>query len=289
MSNEELVAKIRAGEDVEKNVERLYFQNEGLIGKIASHYIGYCEIEDLKQEGYFGLMTALELWSPDGGASFSTYAFQWIRQTMRRYVDNCGALVRLPTHTIDRIYKYKQAVESFNQSFMRNPSSRELAFYMGVSPSEVEKIKRDAQCLNPKSTDETLGEDESLTLGETISDEKDEIEDVLERVQREELSLLLWSLVDNLEKRESEVLRKRYKEGLTLRNCGEDLGISVEGVRQIESKAMRKMRKSSVRKQLEPYLDERAVSVAYSSTGLGTFRRTWTSAPERAVLYLENR
>lgn len=132
------------------------------------------------------------------------------------------------------------------------------------------------------------GEDESLTLEDTIRDERDEIENTLERVQREELSRLLWSLVDNLEKRESDVLRKRYKEGLSRKNCGEELGISAERVRLIENRAMQKMRSVSVRKQLESYREERALSVAYSSTGLGTFRRTWTSAPERAVLILEN-
>lgn len=288
MSNEELVLKVQAGEDVDKNIERLYLQNEGLIRKVSSHYMGVEDLEDLKQESYFGLITAIELWTPDGGANFATYAFQWIRQTLRRYIDNCGTLVRLPSHAKDRIFRYKQAVENFRQEFMRDPTSRELALYLGVTLEEVDKIKRDAFCLNPRSTNEIISEDESLTLEDLLEDEKDDVGDLLDEIQKEELSLLLWSLVDELEKNEAEVIRKRYKYGHTLQSCGEELGISKDKVRNIESKALRKMRRSSVRKKLEPYIDERVVSVAYKSTGLGSFKRTWTSAPEMATLILEN-
>ncbi len=287
MTNEEIVAKIRAGENVSENLESLYLQNEGLIAKIASCYIGKEELEDLKQEGYFGLMTALELWSPEGGASFSTYAFQWIRSAIKRYIDDNGSIVRLSSHQLERIRKYKRAVESFCQSFGKNPTSRELAFYLRISPDEVDKIKRDAQFLNVRSTSETIGEDESLTLGDTIEDERNGIEVTLEEIQNEELARLLWSLVDDLEENESEVLRERYKEGLTLQTCGDKLGLPKEEVHKIEIKALRKMRKPSIRRQLEPYIEERALSVARQSSGLGAFRRTMTSAPERAVLFIE--
>lgn len=287
MTNEEIVEKIRSGENVSENIERLYLQNEGLIGKVASRYIGREDFEDLKQEGYFGLMTALELWSPEGGASFSSYAFLWIKATIKRYIENNGLVVRLSSHQLERIHKYKQAVERFCQSFGRNPSSRELAFYLGIAPDEVDKIKRDAQFLNVRSFNETIGDDESLTLGDTIEDEKNGVEDALEEIQNEELSLLLWSLVDTLEENESEVLRERYKEGLTLQTCGDKLGLQKEEVHQIEIKALRKMRKPSIRRQLEPYIEERVFSIASHTTGLETFRRTGTSAPERAVLFIE--
>ena len=232
-------------------------------------------------------MTALELWTPEGGASFSSYAFQWIRATMKRYIENNGSIVRLSSHQLERIHKYKQAVERFSQSFGKNPSSRELAFYLGITPDEVDKIKRDAQFLNVRSFNEIIGDDESLTLGDTIEDEKNGVEDALDEIQNQELSLLLWSLVDTLEENESEVLRERYKEGLTLQTCGDKLGLQKEEVRQIEMKALRKMRKPSIRRQLEPYIEERALSIARQSTGLGAFRRTFASSPERAVLFIE--
>ena len=287
MTNEELVLLVHNGENVKENTLSLYFQNEKLIEKIASKYKGREELEDLKQEGFFGLMVAVDLWSPDGGASFSTYAYYWIEQSIKKYVYDNGTTIRLPTYQINRILQYNRAVESFRQSFSRDPSIKELSRYMELSPDEIEDIQRESQYLNLRSTNETIGEDESLTLGDTIQDERDEIEDVIEKIQREELSLLLWSLVESLEKNESEILRKRYKENLTLKSCGEDLNLSIERVRQIEKKAIKTMRKEPIRKQLEPFIEDRFYSIAQQTTGLGTFKRTWTSSPERAVLYLE--
>lgn len=288
MTNEELVEKIHAGENVEENIERLYFQNEGLIAKIASRYIGEEDFEDLKQEGFFGLMTALELWSPDGGASFSTYAFYWIRQTLRRYIDDKGALVRLPGYQKDRIHKYEKEIEKFRQHFGKTPTAKELSLSLNISPDEVDKIKDDAQFLHLKSINEAIGDDTSLTFGDMIADEKNGIDDALERIQDQELSLLLWSLVDDLEKEESQVLRMRFKDGLTFNDCGENLNISKERVRNIEIKALKKMRDPAIRAKLTPYIEDRALVIASHSAGLKSFMTNWTSAPERAVIFIEN-
>lgn len=287
MTNEELVEKIRSGEDVEKNTERLYLQIEDLISKIASNYASEEDFDDLKQEGYFGFITALELWRPDGGASFSTYAFKWIRQAMRRYIENNGSLIRLPSYQHERIQKYKSALGEFLHAFNRDPTPEELSAFMGIDPGDVDKIREDALFLKLRSIDATISQDDdSLTLGDMIRDDRDVIGETIEGIQAEELSLLLWPLVDSLGDRESQILRKRYIDGLSLQNCGEDLGISLSRVYQIENKAIKTMRKPSIRKRLEPFLEEKALSIAQHSTGLGTFQRTWTSAPERAVLFL---
>lgn len=288
MTNEELILKIRSGDNVDDNKRELYLKNEKLILKIANHFSGTVDIEDLKQEGYFGLMTALDLWNEDGGATFSSYATYWIRQVMRRYIDNCGDLVRLPTHRRDRIYQYKKAVEEFNQEFMRSPSSRELAIYLNISQKEIDSIRKDAQYLNVKSMSEPIGDDEDLTLEDTIEDTRDGIEEIIDKVQREELSSLLWSLVDTLEETESQILIGRYRDGKTISSCGEDLGLTPDKAKTIEQKAIRNLRKPTIKKKLEPFFEER-ISAMIFNTGLESFQRTWISAPERVVLYIEEK
>ena len=98
MDNEQLVARIRAGVDTADNMLALYEQNHGFIHKMALKYSGYAEIEDLKQEAYIGLCAAVEHYDEDKGVAFISYAGFWIKQTMQRYIDNCGGVVRLPVH-----------------------------------------------------------------------------------------------------------------------------------------------------------------------------------------------
>lgn len=283
MSNEEIVAKIQSGEDKSANIERLYLQNTGLIAKVANRYKGVEDFEDLCQEGYFGLVKASELWSPEGGASFSTYAYRWIRASIQRYVDNNGTTVRLPVYERERILTYTKAIEDFYLDFGRDPSPRELREILNLSPLAIDRIKKDACLVNMRSTNEALKDEGDITLEDTIQDERDEIGDLLDDFDRDRLSSLLWSLVNELSDRESDIIKKRYQRGLSLKDCGQEIGISSERVRQIEARAFRKLRKKSVLDKLRPYIEERTIAQAYQATGLESFKRSWTSSPEKAV------
>ena len=106
MDNEQLVARIQAGEDEAENMMRLWQQNRGFIAKIARQYAGRAEMEDLEQEGYIGLCEAVRHYDPDKGVPFINYAAFWIRQAMRRYADVCGAAVRLPSNVVDWIREF---------------------------------------------------------------------------------------------------------------------------------------------------------------------------------------
>ena len=108
MDNDQLVARIRSGVDTADNMLILYEQNHGFIHKMALKYSGYAEIEDLKQEAYIGLCAAVEHYDEDKGVAFISYAGFWIKQTMQRYIDNCGGVVRLPVHAREWIAKYKK-------------------------------------------------------------------------------------------------------------------------------------------------------------------------------------
>lgn len=288
MTNEELVLRIQAGEDVALNTERLYLQNLGLIRKVARKYFGLEEREDLLQEGFFGICTASKLWREDGGASFATYVFPWLRVTLERYIDNSGSVLRLPVHRIERINKYKKVINLFLMELGREPTSQELAEALGITMDQVDQIREDAAAIRIRSMSEPVGisEDDDAELSDIIPDPENPFEAIEDRIQNEQLASLLWGIVDSLGGRESVVIRKRYQDSKTLREVGDDLGIAPERVRQIQASAIRKLRRSNVRRQLEPfYID--VVLTGYKAVGVGAFNRTRTSATERAVLQLE--
>lgn len=108
MTNEELVALIQAGENVAENMELLYDQIKGLICSIAWRYRNAGEIEDLEQEGFLALYSAVDGFDPAAGCRFSSYAEKWIRQRMIRYIQDCGSCLRIPVHCLEKIQKYKR-------------------------------------------------------------------------------------------------------------------------------------------------------------------------------------
>ena len=283
-TNEELVTRIQAGEDVTANMEKLYTQNKGLIAKAARHFSGSGEMDDLMQEGYFGLKTAVEQWKVDGGATFANYAYIKIAAAMRRYLDEAGSILRVPVYQIARIAKYQRALSDFRAKYFRDPTAREMARLLGITQSQVVQLKKDAQALKPRSTSEMIGDD--LTLGDTLESPGSEIDDLLDDINREELSKLLWSMVDELEDAEAKVLRLRYKENLTLKESGQELGCSIENVRRMEQKALRKMKAPKNRRRLDPFLSDRITTMAYH-TSLGSYKTTGISAPEKVILFLE--
>ena len=151
MSNEELVLMIQNGKDAGRNIEQLYLQNIGLIQKAASRYSGIAEKEDLIQEAFFGLIQAVKLYDPEAGASFSSYAFGWIRQTMVRYIEKSASCLRLPAHRQQRIQKYRKTVNLFKMEWNRNPTAEELASALELTISQVEQVKADIEALKTQS------------------------------------------------------------------------------------------------------------------------------------------
>ncbi len=287
MSNEELVSIIQSGKNRKDALGRLYVQNYGLLSSIASKYRNLDSMDDLMQEGFFGLMKAADLWSPDGGASFSHYAAFWIRSSILDYVRDNGSLIRIPAYYRERLLSYRRTVEAFKKELGRFPSPAELGTALGLSEADVERLRADARLLSPKSLQETTGgEDDDLTLEGMVVDPKDVIEDVLDKVQAEELSVLLWSLVDELEGRGPEIIRGRFQRGQTLKEIGQEIGLSTESVRQAEKKAIQSLRRKKTVGRIKPYIDWKAYSLGLHGTGLSAFRHNGMSSTERAAYKL---
>lgn len=126
MSNEELVKLIQDGIEPVNNMEQLYKQNIGYIKKIANRYKAYEDFDDLIQEAYFGLHEAVQRYENTGETLFMSYASFWIRQAMTRYIENNGRVVRIPSHTYQRVIKYKRIVSAYKSQLDRKPTDKVL-------------------------------------------------------------------------------------------------------------------------------------------------------------------
>lgn len=285
MRNEDLVLKFQSSNDPEERREliaELYQQNEGLIGTIVKHYEPYEDADDLKQQAFFGILEAAERWDPERGALFSSYAPYWIRQAVRRYLDNCGRPLRISSWMLDKVFQYQRLCTEYETAHNRKPTPAELIYFLDLQPGQLDEIRKAEQKLRMVSTSAVIGED--LTLEDTIADPVDRIEEAENELQAEELRETIWSVVNELPDREGQVVRMRYQDEKSLQQCGEILGVHLSRVRQIEARAFRKLRSPAVSKRLRPFLEDAAESFAFSAPGMGAFRRTGSSAVERAIL-----
>lgn len=285
MDNEQLVARIRAGEDVAKNMLELYNQNRGFIVKVAKRYQGFAEMEDLLQEGYIGLSEAVRHYDADKNSSFIHYAAFWIRQSMRRYVDNCGSMVRLPVHAREEVYEYNRAVKEYRKYYGVWPSDFVLCRLLGVTQEKLQEIKKSVQIGQIRSLSETLGGDgESITLEDTIASDEDLEGDAIREADTAAMKRELWIAVDRLPGNLPEVIRRRYISGQTLKEIGERIGVSISQARQAENRALRTLRQPGPFRKYRRYYEEYISAECCHHVGVESFQRTWTSEVEREVL-----
>ena len=289
MTNEQLVIRIKAGEDVAGNMEQLYSQVRRFIHTVAWKYRDSGELEDLEQEGYLALYPAIDGYDPAQGVRFLTYAEYHIRQRMRRYLQMNGSCLRLPVHCLDKVQKYKRFCSSFQQEYGREPSGREAAAFMGLTREQVEDIRENACMARLGSLDSPVkgidgGED--TTIGDMVASAEDMEGDVVERMQQEQLKAELWDCVDSLPGQQPAVIRMRFQENMTMEAIGQEYGTSGEAVRQMQAKALRELRKPRYAKRLRPFLPDadRIYSMTLVGNGAGKFNLTWTSSTERVAL-----
>ena len=288
MTNEELCVMVQSNDNRIDALDLLYAQNYRMIEKIVRRYNGVAELDDLRQESYFGIVKAAELWNPDKGCNFLSYAVYWIKSVIGRYIEDCGSTVRIPVNRRAMMGRYNRALNSYRVRFGSNPSDIELRALLDLTQEQLERLKADIQAARIRSTSETISsENEDLTLEDTLIDEADHIENVIEKIQHEQLSQTLWSCVDELKPQQSEVIRGHFKNGQTLKECGAALGVSTERARQLEQRAIRELRKGRFAKRLRPYLTEHAAySMGLSGTGLSAFD-SFGSAQERIMCRME--
>ena len=291
MTNEQLVARIQAGEDTGKGMALLYDQVKDFIRSVAWQYRDTGEMEDLLQEGYLALYPAIDNYDPSAGVKFLTYASHWIHQRMRRYLQNNGSCMRIPVQCLEQIRKMKKYQSDYEKEYGREPSAVEIARFMWLTLEQVRALQENACMANLRSLDApVVGADgtEDATVGDLVAAAGNQEEDILDRMEKESLCCTLWRCVDSLPGIQPEVIRSRYQRKLTLRECGVSCGLTAAAARQQHDKALRSLRSGENGKLLRQFLPEDSwiYNSALIGGGVGHFAHTWTSSTERVALEL---
>ena len=293
MTNEELVMEYRKTGNEEALTE-ICRKNKGLIRTIVKNLrpvyanesktsASIIESDDLMQYGYIGLLKAVRVYDPDRG-SFATIAVWWIRQEILRSMDNNEHTIRMSVDTRKKLEKLRRFRRSFVNEYGFEPRIEEISAFLEVSRPVVERLlKVEVQDQIGSLNSPIRDADGEYEVMDTVPDEHNHYEDLEQSIFEDQARKELWASVDTLEEKESLILHERYQAGKILKEIGDDLGVTCERVRQIETKALKILRHRRAIRELARWYNF-ADMVSYKSVSTRSFQNTHTSATERAAI-----
>ncbi len=249
MTNEQIVSEIRNGFSTTNNMQLLYESNLPLIKKFIKPYTAYeCEA-DLLQESYFGLLEAVKRYETDRNVQFMTFAQYWIKQSVQRYLENCGSTVRIPTHTRTKMSRIRKATSQLRQEQGREPVPTEIAALLGVSVEEVQEIQGYMQSVI--SLDTPITEDNSLTLADTLQADLSVENDTVDKIYSEHSKNELWGIVERYTAtRENDIIKEIFLHKKTMAQVAREQDLSFDRIRQIKESGLRKLRIGKAKREL---------------------------------------
>ena len=249
MTNEQIVSEIRNGFSTTNNMQLLYESNLPLIKKFIKPYTAYeCEA-DLLQESYFGLLEAVKRYETDRNVQFMAFAQYWIKQSVQRYLENCGSTVRIPTHTRAKMSRIRKAASQLRQEQGREPTAADIAALLGVSVEEVQEIQGYMQSVI--SLDTPIAEDNSLTLADTLQADLRLEDDTIDKIYAEHSKNELWGIVERFTSdRENHIIREIFINNRTMAAVAREQGITIDRIRQIKEKGLRRLRIGKAKREL---------------------------------------
>lgn len=249
MTNEQRIERIRNGFSVTANMERLYTDNLPLIRKFIKPYISYAPEEDLLQEAYLGLYEAVGHYETSENVLFMTYAQYWVKRSIQHYLEKCGSIVRIPRHTRQRMLRYKKTVQELSQELGRNPKDNEIAEKMNVVVELLPELK--LQMQEVASLDAALSDDGSLTLADTVQDDYSLEDETIDKIYAEHSKNELWGIVERFTtERENRIIKEIFINNRTMAAVAREQGVTLDRIRQIKEKGLRKLRIGKAKREL---------------------------------------
>lgn len=286
MSNEQLVDEIQRGQNVSDNLGQLYLQNQVMLRKTAESFLWSKEsLEDLMQSGWIGMQTAVSKYDPSPGFKFLTYAMFWIRQEIKRYIENNGSLVRLPSSRQEQVYRYRDFLKSYRTQHGQDPTDQQICAALDVSDQVLQSIRKADRMQQLDSLDRPLPGTDDFILSDMLEGPQNVSEEVTDEALADDIKNQIQKLLDALQKDQRTAVVETVMNCRTLEDVGQELGVSYQRVAQLRELAIRNLRRSrSIRKLQQDVMD--LYGMAIRGSGLSTFRNNGTSSTEAAALRL---